>query len=1116
LTGWLEKESIGKPLNKVFRIINEYSREEVPNPVTRVLAEGIIIGLANHTLLIHKNGNEFPIADSGAPIKDDQGNIVGVVLVFRDQLEEREQQKILEESEHRFRAIVENAPEPIFIQTNKKFAYLNPSACRLFKIQDQSELIGTPIIERFHPDYHSKIGERIQVLNIERQPVDTHLELKAFRIDGSEVWVETAGAPINYNNENGALVFMRDISERKKNEAIIRESEERIKFALETSNIGAWELDLIDHSANRSLIHDQIFGYKELLPVWTYEMFISHVHPEDRDYVDNRFQTAVKKRQDWNFECRIFRVDGELRWIWAAGRQIFIDKKNPRKLAGIVQDITERKKIELAVKESEEKYRTLIEVSREAIFINYNDKIVYLNPTAVILLGAENEDQIIGKSPFEIFHSDFHETIRERIIRMLEKNESVPLIEEKIIRLDGKLVDVEVSATPFLYRGEQAIQVVLRDITERKLAEQELRTSEKIFTHSIDMLCIAGFDGYFKVLNPSWSKVLGWSTEELLSKPWNDFVHPEDILKTDNIKSTIVDGKEIYQFENRYICKDGSIKWLAWNSFPYPEENIMFGVARDVTDKKSTEDTLRESEEKFRQLFENHSAVKLLIDPETNQIVDVNKAASRFYGWSVEELKKMYITQINTLDEKEILTSMERAKKQEQIFFEFQHRLANGSIRDVEVYSSRIEIGKKTFLHSIIHDITERKLTQKNLKESEEKLSSIFRVAPVGIGVVVERVLVEVNLLITEMTGYTKEEIIGKSARMLYPSQEEFDLVGEKKYKQIKAKGTGVIETKWKKKNGELIEILLASTPLDRDDLLRGVIFTALDITDRKKSERELNQYRQNLEKLVVERTEELDHLNKDLIEQLQKEKELEEQLNIALSKEKEINELKTRFIATVSHEFRTPLAALLSSSQMIQRYSKNWSEEKLNDHYNRISSTVNYLTQLLDDVLTISRAERDILTKNPELVDIENLINTYLAEIKTFTSAKHNLIFTFKGDSKTLYLDKKLLRHIIINLLTNAIKYSPNGGKIEMNVLLDNGKLNIIIADEGMGISEDEIKYIYEPFYRTKNSIGIQGSGLGLNITKRAVEILDGEISVSSKQNKGTTFNVSIPIEEK
>jgi PAS domain S-box-containing protein len=560
LTGWLEKESIGKPLNKVFRIINEYSREEVPNPVTRVLAEGIIIGLANHTLLIHKNGNEFPIADSGAPIKDDQGNIVGVVLVFRDQLEEREQQKILEESEHRFRAIVENAPEPIFIQTNKKFAYLNPSACRLFKIQDQSELIGTPIIERFHPDYHSKIGERIQVLNIERQPVDTHLELKAFRIDGSEVWVETAGAPINYNNENGALVFMRDISERKKNEAIIRESEERIKFALETSNIGAWELDLIDHSANRSLIHDQIFGYKELLPVWTYEMFISHVHPEDRDYVDNRFQTAVKIRQDWNFECRIFRVDGELRWIWAAGRQIFIDKKNPRKLAGIVQDITERKKIELAVKESEEKYRTLIEVSREAIFINYNDKIVYLNPTAVILLGAENEDQIIGKSPFEIFHSDFHETIRERIIRMLEKNESVPLIEEKIIRLDGKLVDVEVSATPFLYRGEQAIQVVLRDITERKLAEQELRTSEKIFTHSIDMLCIAGFDGYFKVLNPSWSKVLGWSTEELLSKPWNDFVHPEDILKTDNIKSTIVDGKEIYQFENRYICKDGSIK----------------------------------------------------------------------------------------------------------------------------------------------------------------------------------------------------------------------------------------------------------------------------------------------------------------------------------------------------------------------------------------------------------------------------------------------------------------------------------------------------------------------------------------------------------------------------
>jgi PAS domain S-box-containing protein len=699
---------------------------------------------------------------------------------------------------------------------------------------------------------------------------------------------------------------------------------------------------------------------------------------------------------------------------------------------------------------------------------------------------------------------------------MLEKNETVPLIEEKIIRLDGKLVDVEVSATPFPYRGDPAIQVVLRDITERKIAEQKLRTSDKIFTHSIDMLCVAGFDGYFKVLNPSWSKILGWSTEELLSKPWNDFVHPDDINNTNNIKSTIVDGKEIYQFENRYICKDGSVKWLAWNSFPYPEENIMFGVARDVTDKKATENSLKESEEKFRQLFENHAAVKLLIDPETNRIVDVNKSASRFYGWSIDELKNMYINQINTLSRQEIIASMEKAKNQEKIFFEFKHRLANGSIRDVEVYSSRIEIGKKVYLHSIVHDVTERKITQRNLKESEEKLGSIFRVAPVGIGVVVDRIFTEVNKLITEMTGYSKEELIGKSTRLLYPSIEDFELVGEKKYNQIKSKGTGVIETKWRKKNGEIIDILLASTPLNPVDLSRGVIFTALDITERKKSERELNLYRENLEKLVVDRTEELDNLNRDLLEQLQKEKELEEQLNIALSKEKEINELKTRFIATVSHEFRTPLAALLSSSQMIQRYSKNWSEEKLNNHYNRINSTVDYLTQLLDDVLTISRADRDILTANPESVEIENLFNTFLDEMKTFKSKKHDLIFNFKGDKRTLFLDKKLLRHIVVNLLTNAIKYSPNGGKIEVNVSLDSEKLNVIIADEGLGISQEELKYIFEPFYRTKNSVGIQGSGLGLNIAIRAIEILNGKISVISEINKGTTFNVSIPIDEK
>ncbi len=130
--------------------------------------------------------------------------------------------------------------------------------------------------------------------------------------------------------------------------------------------------------------------------------------------------------------------------------------------------------------------------------------------------------------------------------------------------------------------------------------EKKLNTKELFFNYTTEMACIAGFDGYFKELNPAWSRVLGWSTEELLARPWNDFVHPDDLEATDSITTTIVDGKEVHSFENRYICKDGSVKWLSWNSRPYPEEGILFSVARDITDQKRADLHLRRSKNRTR------------------------------------------------------------------------------------------------------------------------------------------------------------------------------------------------------------------------------------------------------------------------------------------------------------------------------------------------------------------------------------------------------------------------------------------------------------------------------------------------------------------------------------
>jgi PAS domain S-box-containing protein len=215
--------------------------------------------------------------------------------------------------------------------------------------------------------------------------------------------------------------------------------------------------------------------------------------------------------------------------------------------------------------------------------------------------------------------------------------ETLKSVDKEIEGKDGRVWQARIRPYRTDYNAVEGIMITFIDITKLKNVEKELRISDNIFNHSIDMLCIAGFDGYFKTLNPSWARTLGWSTQELLTKPWLEFVHPDDKQSTEKAKSTIVDGQEIYQFENRYICKDGSIKWLSWNSFPYPKENIMFGVARDVTLLKQTQKELDRSRELLQKTLDNSPLAKTLLDRDGN-IIYTNKSAEKIFGITRKEV----------------------------------------------------------------------------------------------------------------------------------------------------------------------------------------------------------------------------------------------------------------------------------------------------------------------------------------------------------------------------------------------------------------------------------------------------------------------------------------------
>jgi PAS domain S-box-containing protein len=216
----------------------------------------------------------------------------------------------------------------------------------------------------------------------------------------------------------------------------------------------------------------------------------------------------------------------------------------------------------------------------EIIFPHFQNAIQLL---AIILEGLEHNELLNNQKALlqQLVDQQTVELIRSRD-EINEANEELAATNDELIEMNRSLFDTNYN----LYN----------EIKKREAAEKKLRDSDKFFNHSTDLFCIAGFDGFFKVLNPSWETVLGWSITEMLEKSWNEFVHPDDIDSTENIKSTIVDGKEVYHFENRYRCKNGDYKWLSWNSYPHKEENIMFGVARDITSIKETENRLKQIE----------------------------------------------------------------------------------------------------------------------------------------------------------------------------------------------------------------------------------------------------------------------------------------------------------------------------------------------------------------------------------------------------------------------------------------------------------------------------------------------------------------------------------------
>jgi signal transduction histidine kinase len=287
-----------------------------------------------------------------------------------------------------------------------------------------------------------------------------------------------------------------------------------------------------------------------------------------------------------------------------------------------------------------------------------------------------------------------------------------------------------------------------------------------------------------------------------------------------------------------------------------------------------------------------------------------------------------------------------------------------------------------------------------------------------------------------------------------------------------------------------------AVTPIATSDGFKGLFFNDTAITGKP-----LDPVQQELVSVFC-----------SLLGRIIERKQIEENVRQALEKEKELGELKSRFIGIISHEFRTPLTVIQSSSQLLKYYSERLDETKKRKQLDTIEHQLHEMTVLVDNVLTLNRAESVGLDFKPTPTDVIGVCRSIVEEIRLTSGETHPIVFTPVGTNSTYMLDERLVRRIVTNLLTNAVKYSPLHKSIHFEVKCELKTLIIRVQDQGIGIPEDDQKHLFESFHRAKNVGSISGTGLGLSIVKEAVQAHGGTITVSSREGLGTTFTVTLP----
>jgi PAS domain S-box-containing protein len=798
------------------------------------------------------------------PVRDENGSVIGATEITLEITERKRAEEALEESQEMFSLAFRDSPSLMAITTLKegKFIEVNDVYCQATGYS-REELIGHTTLELNL--WHDPKQRSAMVESLKKRSFLSNAQVKIRTKSGEMRTVYQSIAKITLKSEPCLISIASDITEQEKAKGALEESEARFRALFETMAQGVVYQDASGKiiSANPAaqrilgLTIDQILGRTSVDPRW------KSIHEDGRDFPGEEHPSMLALstgKAVENVVMGVFNpVINEHRWILINAIPEFREgETTPYRTYTTFRDITEQKKAEKALQESEERYRLIYEYSKDAVLLTSPDGgILAANPEACRMFGMSEEEIC------RLGRNGVIDTSDPRLGPALEKRRTTGEFSGELIgiRTDGTKFPIELSSKVFYDKeGKAKTSMIIRDVSERKQAEEAIRASEErfrqIFQEGPLGIVLSTLDYHFMIMNDQYCRMFGYTEKEMHSMSFKDISFPEEIeLDISNLEKLVKGELTYYTREKRYIKKNRDVIWGNLTVTVLRDKTgkpISFlAMVADITERKRMEEQLERDREEIQLIIDSTPILVFYKDLE-GKFLRVNKAMTDsldiaekdLLGKTAFNLFSKDIAQSMTDDDQEVFTT-----GHPKLNIIEQYESAAGM---KWVQTDKIPIldndGKVIGLVGFAQDITEKKEAEEARKASEERVSSVFSAAPIGIVVLVDRIFTEVNEGFCEMVGYTRDELLGQSSRMVYLSDEEYEYAG-KKYNKIAATGTGTLETLLRHKDGNSLNVILSSAPLDPDDPSKGITATALDITERKRAEEAIKESEERFNK---------------------------------------------------------------------------------------------------------------------------------------------------------------------------------------------------------------------------------------------------------------------------